>query len=288
VDEILGINEQTPIATEREFGLEEIAAKTGKTINVTRRNLEGYREYAKLEREWLSEAEVEHLKRAIAFCEARKRPLQFGLEQCCDPDRAEANTSSWSALKRPSGGEVKLQPPSLLEPAKSKPVKPEQTKSEPAKPASEKSMPAKSEPEKSLSTKSERANLSEMARELAQLRVVHRELRSEHERQRETFETTLRHLRVEGDYFPAWEARLRNTEEEVAALWDAMDKTQHITQSAAPRLEKIERRVGYNQRRVENTETVTAGEPKKSGSRPRKKSKDKGDAQAKTPEPEKS
>ena len=92
---------------------------------------------------------------------------------------------------------------------------------------------------KSTPAKPERANLSEMARELAQLRVVHRELRSEHERQRETFETTLRHLRVEGDYFPAWEARLRNTEEEVAALWDAMDKTQHITQSAVPRLEKI-------------------------------------------------
>jgi hypothetical protein len=278
VNEITGANDHTTILAEREFGLEEIAARTGKTINVTRRNLEGYREYAKLERGWLSEAEVEHLKRAIAFCEARKRPLQFGLEQCCDPDRAEADTSSWSALKRPSGSAAKQEPSSLLEPAKSKPAKPEPTKSEPAKPAAEKSMPAKSE----------RANLSEMARELAQLRVVHRELRSEHERQRETFETTLRHLRVEGDYFPAWEARLRNTEEEVVALWDAMDKTQHITQSAAPRLEKIERRVGYNQRRVENTETVTAGAPKKSGSRPRKKSKDKRDAQAKTLEPEKS
>jgi hypothetical protein len=268
-----GVNEQTLIATEREFGLEEIAAKTGKTINVTRRNLEGYREYAKLEREWLSETEVEHLKRAIAFCEARKRPLQFGLEQTSDASQAEADTSSWSALKRPSGGEVKPQPSTVLEATK---------------PTLEKSEPAKSEPAKSTLAKPERANLSEMARELAQLRVVHRELRSEHERQRETFETTLRHLRVEGDYFPAWEARLRNTEEEVAALWDAMDKTQHITQSAAPRLEKIERRVGYNQRRVENTVTVTAGAPKKSGLRPRKKGKDKRDEKAKTLEPEKS
>jgi hypothetical protein len=273
VDEITGANDHNPILAEHEFGLEEIAARTGKTINVTRRNLEGYREYAKLEREWLSEAEVDHLKRAIAFCEARKRPLQYGLEQSCDPDRAEPETSSWSALKRHSGGEAKSQPPTVLEPAK---------------PTAEKSEPAKSKPAKSTPAKPERANLSEMARELAQLRVVHRELRSEHEHQRETFETTLRHLRVEGDYFPAWEARLRNTEEEVAALWDAMDKTQHITQSAAPRLEKIERRVGYNQRHVENTETLTAGAPKKSGSRPRKKSKDKRDAQAKTPEPEKS
>jgi hypothetical protein len=253
VDEITGVNEQTLIAIEREFGLEEIAASTGKTINVTRRNLEGYREYAKLEREWLSEAEVEHLKRAIALCEARKRPLQFGLEQTSDASQAEPEITLWSALKRQSGSEAKPQPSTLLKPAKP-----------------------------------ERANLSEMARELAQLRVVHRELRSEHERQRETFETTLRHLRVEGDYFPAWEARLRNTEEEVAALWDAMDKTQHITQSAAPRLEKIERRVGYNQRRVENTEAVRADAPKKSGSRPRKKGKDKRDEKAKTLEPEKS
>jgi hypothetical protein len=272
VDDNIGANEPTTILAEREFGLEEIAAKTGKTINVTRRNLEGYREYAKLEREWLSEAEVEHLKRAIVFCEARKRPLQFGLEQTCDPDRVEPDTSSWSALKRQSGGEAKSQPSMLLEPTK---------------PTAEKSEPRKSEPAKSTPAKPERTNLSEMARELAQLRVVHRELRSEHERQRETFETTLRHLRVEGDYFPAWEARLRNTEEEVAALWDAMDKTQHITQSAAPRLEKIERRVGYNQRRGENTEAVKADAPKKSGSRPRKKGKDKRDAQAKTPEPEK-
>lgn len=268
MDDITGANDHSPILAEREFGLEEIAARTGKTINVTRRNLEGYREYAKLEREWLSEAEVEHLKRAIAFCEARKRPLQVGLEQSCDPDRAEPETSSWSALKRHSGSETKPEPSTVLEPVKLTSKKSELAKSAPAKP--------------------ERANLSEMARELAQLRVVHRELRSEHELQRETFETTLRHLRVEGDYFPAWEARLRNTEEEVTALWDAMDKTQHITQSAAPRLEKIERRVGYNQRRVENTETVTAAAPKKSGSRPRKKSKDKRDEKAKTLEPEKS
>jgi hypothetical protein len=272
VDDNIGANEPTTILAEREFGLEEIAAKTGKTINVTRRNLEGYREYAKLEREWLSEAEVEHLKRAIAFCEARKRPLQFGLEQSCDPGRAEPETSSWSALKRHSGGEAKSQLSTVLE----------ETKPTQAKPDSAKLTPAKSEP-----GKPERANLSEMARELAQLRVVHRELRSEHERQRETFEITLRHLRVEGDYFPAWEARLRSTEEEVAALWDAMDKTQHITQSAAPRLEKIERRVGYNQRRVENSEAETAAAPKKSGARPRKKGKDKRDAQAKILEPEK-
>jgi hypothetical protein len=283
VDDNIGANEPTTILAEHEFGLEEIAARTGKTINVTRRNLEGYREYAKLEREWLSEAEVEHLKRAIAFCEARKRPLQFGLEQSCDTDRAEPETSSWSALKRQSGSETKPQPSTLLEPAKPIPTKPEQTKSEPAKPAPEKSESAKSTP-----AKSERANLSEMARELAQLRVVHRELRSEHERQRETFETTLRHLRVEGDYFPAWEARLRSTEEEVAALWDAMDKTQHITQSAAPRLEKIERRVGYNQRRVENSEAVITGAPKKSGARSRKKVKGKRDEKAKTLEPEQS
>lgn len=272
MDDITGANDHSPILAEREFGLEEIAARTGKTINVTRRNLEGYREYAKLEREWLSEAEVEHLKRAIAFCEARKRPLQFGLEQTCDPDWAEPETSSWSALKRQSGREVKPQPPTVLELAK---------------PTAEKSKPEKPEPAKSTPAKPERANLSEMARELAQLRVVHRELHSEHERQRETFETTLRHLRVEGDYFPAWEARLRSTEEEVAALWDAMDKTQHITQSAAPRLEKIERRVGYNQRRVENSEAVTTGAPKKSGSRSRKKGKGKRDEKAKTPESEK-
>jgi hypothetical protein len=269
---MMGVSEQTLIATEREFGLEEIAAKTGKTINVTRRNLEGYREYAKLKRDWLSEAEIEHLKRAIAFCEARKRPLQFGLEQTCDAYRTEPDTSSWSALKRHSGDEAKSQPATLLEPTK---------------PTPEKSAPEKSESAKSTPAKSERANLSEMARELAQLRVVHRELRSEHERQRETFETTLRHLRVEGDYFPAWEARLRSTEEEVAALWDAMDKTQHITQSAAPRLEKVERRVGYNQRSVENAEAVTTGAPKKSGTRPRKKGKNKRDEKAKTLEPEK-
>ena len=282
MDEITGANDHSPIPAEHEFGLEEIAARTGKTINVTRRNLEGYREYAKLEREWLTEAEVEHLKRAIAFCEARKRPLQFGLEQSCDPNRAEPDTSSWSALKRHSGSEIKPQPSTVLESVKSKPTKPEQTKSEPAKPE-----PAKPEPAKSTPGKSERANLSEMAQELARLRVVHRELRSEHERQRETFETTLRHLRVEGDYFPAWEARLRNVEEEVAALWDAMDKTQHITQSAAPRLEKIERRVGYNQRHVENAEAVTTGAPKKSGSRSRKKGKGKRDEKAKTLESEK-
>ena len=277
MDDITGLNQQTLIVAEHGLELEAIAARTGKTINVTRRNLEGYREYAKLEREWLTEAEVEHLKRAIALCEARKRPLQFGLEQT-DSDRAEPEITAWSALKRQSGNEATPQPSTVLEPAKPKPTKLELAKSEPAKP----------KPTKSESAKPERANLSQMARELAQLRAVHRELRSEHERQRETFETTLRHLRVEGDYFPAWEARLRNTEQEVAALWDAMDKTQHITQSAAPRLEKIERRVGYNQRRKENAEALTAGAPKKSASRPRKKGKDKRSPQAKTLEPEQS
>ena len=270
MDEITGVNQLTPIAAEGELELEAIAARTGKTINVTRRNLEGYREYAKLEREWLTEAEVEHLKRAIALCEARKRPLQFGLEQT-DLDRAEPEITAWSALKRQSGNEATQQSSTVLAPAKSRPTKPEPAKPTPAKPES---------------AKPERANLSQMAQELAQLRAVHRELRSEHERQRETFEITLRHLRVEGDYFPAWEARLRNTEQEVAALWDAMDKTQHITQSAAPRLEKVERRVRYNQRREENAEALTNGAPKKSASRPRKKGKVKRSPQANALEPE--
>ena len=72
MDEIPGVSEQTPIPAEGELELEAIAARTGKTINVTRRNLEGYREYAELEREWLTEAEVEHLKQ-IGRASCRER-----------------------------------------------------------------------------------------------------------------------------------------------------------------------------------------------------------------------
>ena len=116
MDNITGLNQQTPTAAEGELELEEIAVRTGKTINVTRRNLESYREYAKLEREWLTEAEVEHLKRAITFCEVHKRPLQFGLEQT-DSDRAEPEVTAWPALKRSSDSEATPQPSAGSRPA---------------------------------------------------------------------------------------------------------------------------------------------------------------------------
>ena len=227
-------SQEVSVGPEPEFGLEEIAASTGKTINVTRRNLEAYREFATLERDWLTQAEVEHLKRAIAFCEARKRPLSLGLETTKEAEPPQAASTGWSPLKRrenPANKPVPIEVP-----------------------------------------KPERANLTVMARELAQLRAIHLELRGEHERQRETFELTLRNLRVEGDYFPAWESRLRQTQEEVTALWDAFDRIERIVQSAAPRLEKVERRVGYSQRQAQVEPVLARAESKPDGRSKKSKS----------------
>ena len=46
-----------------------------------RRDFEAFLDWAKLERDWLEEDELEHLKRAVAFAGKRNRSLVFALER---------------------------------------------------------------------------------------------------------------------------------------------------------------------------------------------------------------
>lgn len=146
---------------------------------IGRRNYEGYREWAKLERDWLEIEELEHLKRATAFMKKRNRSLKSSLERT--KDNLDASESA----------------------------------------------PA-----------NERANLSEMARELRDLRAA-----SEVSRGRQ--DALIARLNTEDNYYAAWERRLRRAEEEMNALWDVIEELIRLSSASAPRLEKLEKRVGF-------------------------------------------
>ena len=57
-------------------------------------------------------------------------------------------------------------------------------------------------------------------------------------------------LKTEDAYYAAWETRLRRSEEELLALWNLLDEIIRLSSASVPRLEKLERRVGYGLRQV--------------------------------------
>ena len=156
-----------------------------------RRDFEAYLDWAKLERDWLEEDELEHLKRAVAFAGKRNRSLVFALER-------------------------------------TKPIRPRQHQ--------EAQTPTEQDPKSDLNDRE--ANLGQMARELRALQTSSETVRLEHE------QVALK-LKTEFSYQTAWERRLERAEDEVRNLRDLVDELVKLTGLAAPRLEKLERRVGF-------------------------------------------
>jgi hypothetical protein len=163
---------------------------------VGRRNYEGYRVWAKLERDWLEAEELEHLQRATLFMKQRNRSLNESLE------RTKNLTDN-------------PKPPEKLEPA----------------------------------------NLTEMIRELRDLRTV-----SESSRKHQ--DALIARLKTEDSYYATWETRLRRSEEEVLALWNLIDEVINLSSASIPRLEKLERRVGYELRQANARPAKTPRVPK--------------------------
>jgi hypothetical protein len=147
---------------------------------VGRRNFEAFREWAKLERDWLTIDELEHLKRATVLGRKQSKSLVQCLERTKNLDETK--------------------------PTSSEPV--------------------------------EDSSLSEMARELRALRAVS-------EASRRNQDALTARLKTEDSYYAAWETRLRYAEEEQNALWDVIEELIRLSSASAPRLEKLERRVGY-------------------------------------------
>lgn len=156
-----------------------------------RRDFEAFLDWAKLERDWLEEDELEHLKRAVAFAGKRNRSLVFALER-------------------------------------TKPIRPRQHQ--------EAQTPTERDPKSDLNDRE--ANLGQMARELRALQTSSETVRLEHE------QVALK-LKTEFSYQTAWERRLERAEDEVRNLRDLVDELVKLTGLAAPRLEKLERRVGF-------------------------------------------
>lgn len=164
------------------FDLEATIHALGMGEVVGRRNFETYREWAKLERDWLELDELEHLKRATAFARKHNRSLRNGLER--------THTATPGEDGQPTGEPV---------------------------------------------------SLAELARELRALQAVS-ELARQHR------DALVARLRTEDAYYAAWETRLRRTEEEVLALWNLLDEVIRLSSASVPRLEKLEKRVGYGLR----------------------------------------
>jgi hypothetical protein len=145
---------------------------------VGRRNFEAYRDWAKLERDWLEPEELAHLERAMEFVKKRNRSLVEALERTKNPSSTIEN-----------------QPADI-------------------------------------------ANLSAMARELRALKQVN-------DASRRDQKALVARLKAEDVYYDAWEARLRAAEEEFETLWNAVDELIRLSSASAPRLEKLEKRVGF-------------------------------------------
>lgn len=181
---------------EQHFDLEAsiVALDVGEVVG--RRNYEGYRVWAKLERDWLEPEELEHLQHATVFMKQRNRSLHESLERT-------KNLTEDS------------KPPEKMEPA----------------------------------------NLTEMIRELRDLRTV-----SETSRQHQ--DALIARLKTEDSYYATWETRLRRSEEEVLALWNLIDEVIRLSSASIPRLEKLERRVGYELRQANVQPVKTSRVPK--------------------------
>ena len=181
---------------EQHFDLEAsiVALDVGEVVG--RRNYEGYRVWAKLERDWLEPEELEHLQHATVFMKQRNRSLHESLERT-------KNLTEDS------------KPPEKMEPA----------------------------------------NLTEMIRELRDLRTV-----SESSRQHQ--DALIARLKTEDSYYATWETRLRRSEEEVLALWNLIDEVIRLSSASIPRLEKLERRIGYELRQANAQPAKTPRLPK--------------------------
>ena len=94
------------------------------------------------------------------------------------------------------------------------------------------------------------ADLAAMARELDALRASSETVRQGHE------QVALK-LKTEFSYQAAWERRLEHTEDEMRALWDLVAELVRLTGVTAPRLEKLERRVGFQFLRGKEGEKLT-------------------------------
>ena len=71
---------------------------------VGRRNFEAYRDWAKLERDWLEPEELEHLERAMEFVKKRNRSLVEALDRTKNPsntvENQPADIANLSAMTR--------------------------------------------------------------------------------------------------------------------------------------------------------------------------------------------
>jgi hypothetical protein len=179
---------------EKRFDLEETIDALGLGEVIGRRNFEAYREWAKLERDWLEPDELEHLKRGMVLAKKHNRSLRHGLERTKNSEN-------------------------------------------PAKPSNEP------------------ASLIEMIRELQDLRTVS-------ETSREKQDALIARLKTEDSYYATWETRLRRSEEEILALWNLIDEVINLSSASIPRLEKLERRVGYELRQANGQPTKTPRVPK--------------------------
>ena len=179
-----------------------VIAALGSGDAKARRDFEGFIQWAKLERDWITDAELAHLQRGVEFAARRNRTLILGLERTKPVD-----------VHLPS----------------------DQTNTAPR----DQPLPP--------------ADLAAMARELNALRVSSETVRLEHQ------QVALK-LKTEFAYQAAWERRLEHAEDEVRALWDLVAELVRLTGVTAPRLEKLERRVGFQYLRGKPTKRSSVGQ----------------------------
>ena len=150
---------------------------------VGRRNYEAFREWAKLERDWLEPHEIEHLQRAMIFASRRNKSIKQALVRTQQTESMAGENTDQKESDEPS-------------------------------------------------------SLSQMVRELRDLRRVSKMASRDHAE-------LIARSRTDEAHFDAWEARLVRVEEEVLALWDVLEEVIRITSASVPRLEKLEKRVGF-------------------------------------------
>ena len=166
--------------------LEKVIAALGSGDAKARRDFEGFIAWAKLERDWITDAELAHLKRGVEFATRRNRTLTLGLERTKPIDVHQPSDQTTESRDQP--------------------------------------LPL--------------ADLAAMARELNALRVSSEAVRSEHE------QVALK-LKTEFAYQAAWERRLEHAEDELRSVWDLVAELVRLTGVTVPRVEKLERRVGF-------------------------------------------
>jgi hypothetical protein len=87
-------------------------------------------------------------------------------------------------------------------------------------------------------------------------------LRTVSESSRRHQDALIARLKTEDSYYATWETRLRRSEEEILALWNLIDEVINLSSASIPRLEKLERRVGYELRQANVQPVKTPRVPK--------------------------